>query len=281
MSTAITLHEVKSVAQVQAQRTAIVELMRHAMEADQDYGTIPGTNKPTLYKPGSEKLMSMFHLAGEPIVEDLSTPDTMRFRVMLRITEMGSGRYLGSGVGEASSAEEKYQWRAAVCREEWEATPEDRRRTKWKKSSSGAYSIQQVRTSMEDQSNTVLKMAKKRAQIDAVLTVTAASDVFSQDLEPEEQGGNGGQPSTTGTAKAQPQATQQSQPAGNTTAASGGSGDVISQAQATRFYAIWKGAGRDPERVKEYLQSVCGVSDSRKMPKECYDAACTWAAGKE
>ena len=31
--------------------------------------------------------------------------------------------------------------------------------------------------------NTVLKMAKKRAMVDAVLTITAASDIFTQDLE--------------------------------------------------------------------------------------------------
>ncbi len=34
-----------------------------------------------------------------------------------------------------------------------------------------------------DHYNTVLKMAKKRALVDAVLTTTAASDIFTQDLE--------------------------------------------------------------------------------------------------
>jgi hypothetical protein len=34
-----------------------------------------------------------------------------------------------------------------------------------------------------DVANTILKMAKKRAQIDMTLTATAASDVFEQDLE--------------------------------------------------------------------------------------------------
>jgi hypothetical protein len=34
-----------------------------------------------------------------------------------------------------------------------------------------------------DQYNTVLKMAKKRSVVDATLTVTAASDVFEQDLD--------------------------------------------------------------------------------------------------
>ena len=35
----------------------------------------------------------------------------------------------------------------------------------------------------EDQYNTVLKMAKKRSHVDAILTATAASDIFTQDIE--------------------------------------------------------------------------------------------------
>ena len=34
-----------------------------------------------------------------------------------------------------------------------------------------------------DTYNTVLKMAKKRAHVDAIITVTAASDIFTQDVE--------------------------------------------------------------------------------------------------
>ena len=37
-----------------------------------------------------------------------------------------------------------------------------------------------------DYYNTALKMAKKRALVDACLTVTAASDIFSQDLEEDD-----------------------------------------------------------------------------------------------
>ena len=90
---------------------------------------------------------------------------------------------LGTGIGEPSSAESKYQWRSVVCDEEWNETPKDRRRTKWKKGNNGAYVVREVRAEMEDVANTVLKVAKKRAQIDAVLTVTTASDIFAQDLE--------------------------------------------------------------------------------------------------
>jgi len=101
--------------------------MRDVMIEGVDYGTIPGTPKPTLYKPGSEKLLSMFHMAGKLTAEDLSTPDMIRYLLHCSITDE-HGAFLGEGTGEASSAESKYQWREAVCAEEWEETPADRRR---------------------------------------------------------------------------------------------------------------------------------------------------------
>jgi hypothetical protein len=40
----------------------IRDTMRTAMQADVDYGVIPGTNKPALLKPGAEKLGVLFQL---------------------------------------------------------------------------------------------------------------------------------------------------------------------------------------------------------------------------
>ena len=57
-------------------------------------------------------------------------------------------------------------------------TPEDRKRIKY-----GKYTAKQVRTEPADLANTVLKMACKRAQLAMTLNVTAASDIFSQDLD--------------------------------------------------------------------------------------------------
>lgn len=172
-------------AEIKADVQLIQQVAKAVMKKDVHYGIIPGTNKPTLYKPGAEKLLSTFRIAIEPVVEDLSTQDEARFRVVARATSMVSGAFIGSGVGEASSAEEKYQWRGIVHQKEWDATPEDRRRIKYTRKGDEIY---QVRTSIADVRNTVLKMAKKRAQIDVTLTVTGASDIFAQDLEdmPEE-----------------------------------------------------------------------------------------------
>lgn len=162
----------------------IQEVMANVMKKDVHYGTIPGTPKPTLYKPGAEQLLVTFRIApAEPKVEDLSTSDSIRYRVTR--SGIANGVPVAAGVGEASSDEEKYKWRRPVCDAEFEATPEDRRRMKFKRDGS---SDKQIRTNPADVANTILKMADKRAFVAMTLLATAASDCFSQDLEdlPEE-----------------------------------------------------------------------------------------------
>jgi hypothetical protein len=159
------------------------ELLKHVMKKDVHYGTIPGTKKPTLYKPGAEKITASFRLVPRSIVEDLSGPDFFRYRVRVELYNR-DGVILGEGVGECSTLEEKYMWRAAVCDEEFAATGEDRKRVKYAKGQGGShYTVKQIRTNAADIANTVLKMADKRAYIAVVLKATAASDVFDQDLE--------------------------------------------------------------------------------------------------
>jgi hypothetical protein len=179
-----------------AQKRLIQEVMQSVMigpteknPAGVHYGIIPGCKLPSLYKAGSEVILSTFRIAVDPSVEDLSGYDCFRYRVTCRGV-LPSGEIVGSGVGECSTDEDKYKWRGAVSPAEFEATPEDRRRIKFSKPTNWNKDglTQQVRTNPADLANTVLKMAKKRAQIDLTLTATGASDCFSQDLEdlPEE-----------------------------------------------------------------------------------------------
>ncbi len=170
--------------QVKAQVQLIQEVMAAVMVKDVHYGVIPGTDKPTLYKPGSEKILSTFRIAAYPKeVDDLSSPDEIRYRVKVHGLLMNDGRLIGVGIGECSSNEGKYKWRKPVCNEEYDETPEDRKREVWKKYNQNPYQQKQVRMNPSDVANTILKMAKKRAQIDLTLTATGASDVFDQDLE--------------------------------------------------------------------------------------------------
>jgi len=184
-------------ANIKAQVQLIQEVMSAVMIEGKHYGTIPGTPKPTLYKPGAEKLMSTFHIGVDPREEitELSTEDEIRYRVAVKGFSQATGNLLGVGIGECSSNEEKYKWRKPVCDEEFDETSTDRKRIAWKKGEKGPYQQKQVRMNPIDVANTILKMAKKRALIDMTLTVTAASDIFDQDLEdlPEgmEIGANG------------------------------------------------------------------------------------------
>lgn len=176
--------------QIKAQVNRIQEVMKAVMQDGVHYGKVPGCgDKPTLLKPGAEKIMATFRLAADPQIEDLSGPDVIRYRVKVNMLTPDGG-FVGAGIGECSSDEEKYKWKKAACDEEYAATDEDRRRPKWKPGYGGkpAFSINQVRTNPADVANTVLKMAKKRALVDGVLTATGASDIFTQDIEdmPEE-----------------------------------------------------------------------------------------------
>jgi hypothetical protein len=155
----------------------VQEVMRAVMKENVHFGVIPGTDKPTLYKAGAEVLCMAFRVADSYAVEDLSSDGMVRYRVTCTGTHQVTGFVLGTGMGEASSGEEKYKWRKAYD-DEFEVTPEHLRRIKL-----GKYKTKQVRTEPADLANTILKMANKRAKMAMVLNVTAASDCFSQDLE--------------------------------------------------------------------------------------------------
>lgn len=174
-------------ADVRAQVNLMQDVMAEVMRDGTHYGTIPGTKSKSLYKAGAEKLMATFRLAARPEVEDLSANGEIAYRVTVNL-QSANGSFIGAGIGECSSAEDKYSWRAAICDEEFDGTPENRRRIKFSKYQGKVEKKKQVRSNPADVANTILKMAKKRAQVDAVITATAASDIFTQDIEdlPEE-----------------------------------------------------------------------------------------------
>jgi hypothetical protein len=182
--TAAEVHRFSAV-EIRQRVNLVQEVMHGIMKRETHYGTIPGTPKPTLYKPGAEVLCVTFRVAQEYRIEDLSNDNTARYRVTCVGRHQTTGTVLGEGVGECSSGEEKYKWRGAACKAELDATPENMRRKKFYKNGN---SVDQVRTEPADLANTILKMACKRAMIAMTLNVTAASDIFTQDIEdlPEE-----------------------------------------------------------------------------------------------
>jgi hypothetical protein len=261
---------------------AIQQLMDAVMKKDAHFGVIPGTKKPTLYKAGSEQILAMFRIAVDPIVEDLSTDDECRIRVLCRMVDT-TGRFLGAGVGEASSSEQKYKWRRIVSKGEWDHFQKnfpDRTRIRffssWQNGKRTEGQEEQIRTEVADIRNTILKMAKKRAQIDATLTVTGCSDMFEQDLtdlpeELQEQFAEDRVPAQEPIKKttAKPAAPQQAaQPA---TAPMQGEvvSDPVTEKQLKMLFAIQKSANVTDEQLKPWLAAK-GITTRKAIPKAMF-----------
>ena len=195
-----------SVETVKHQIQVIQEVMRDAMVKNTHYGVVPGCgDKPTLLKAGAEKLSLTFRLSPTYVVIKTDLGNGHReYEVRCTLTHIPSGSVFGEGVGTCSSMESKFRYRKAerVC-PACGSTAIIKGKAEYgggwlcfaKKGGCGAKfqdddetitSQQTGRVENQDPAdiyNTILKMAKKRAHVDAVLTATAASDIFAQDLE--------------------------------------------------------------------------------------------------
>ena len=128
-------------------RTLITQYITKHMKEGADYGSIRiggRDSKPSLFKPGSEKFLSLFKL-------------TAKFEKDTDTWEM------------AGSKEGVFAYKCSLVASNGNVVGEGR----------GAATMQEKQWSL----NTCIKIAEKRAQIDAVLRTGALSDFFTQDLE--------------------------------------------------------------------------------------------------
>ncbi|MFA5158724.1 MAG: hypothetical protein WC451_06100 [Patescibacteria group bacterium] len=196
--------------QIRGQVNLIQEVMKSVMRENEHYGKIPGCgDKPSLLKPGAEKLMFTFRLVADPEVEvfDLYHPTVQghrEYRVKVKISSI-NGTYMGGGIGSCSTMEAKYRFRGGEKISTNEKVPTEywnlKKANKFDEAKAliggdnygvakidGSWMICEIGEKQEhdnpaDFYNTCEKMAKKRALVDATLTVTAASDIFTQDIE--------------------------------------------------------------------------------------------------
>lgn len=179
---------------------------REIMVPDVDYGVIPGTPKPTLLKPGAEKLSVAFGLA--PVFEVTGRIEDwdrgfFHYEVRCDLISKRTGSVVASAHGSANSKEPRYRWRDAkpVC-------PDcgfELRRSKRREGDQGdpgwycwtrfggcgatfpSHAVK-VEGRIENPEpyelvNTILKMSEKRALVAAALIATGGSGHFTQDVE--------------------------------------------------------------------------------------------------
>jgi hypothetical protein len=212
---AVNLQAIQQTMQKIASFQAIVQ---KTLKPNHDYGIIPGTgDKPTLLKPGAEKILMLFGLTSEfEEIERVQDYENGFFAFTIKCILSKNGQKVTEGVGHANTREKKY-------------VKQD------------PYSI----------ANTILKMAKKRALIDATLTVAALSEIFTQDLEDDIEG--------TPIEQSIQQNRQYTDQSG-----------TITTAQAKRMFAIANG---NEQLVREVMAKY-GYEHSRDIRKIDYDKIC-------
>jgi len=216
MSNEMTINEARSmdlvggaypIEHVKAQVQMVQHLMKEIMHEGTHYGKIPGCgDKPALFKGGAEKLGFTFRLLPTFDVQLIDMGNGHReYRIKCVLNHGPSGQIVGEGVGSCSTMESKYRWRNAgrkcpECGKEgtiikgkadygggWICfAKKGGCGGKWNDGEKSIESQEQGKVEnpdIADQYNTCLKMAKKRAHVDAMITSTAASDIFTQDIE--------------------------------------------------------------------------------------------------
>ena len=269
-SNAVATKQQMSVPELMEQVQIIQQVMRNVMKENEHYGKIAGCgDKPTLLKPGAEKIGMVFHIGSEPEITRESDGFDTHFHIRTRMFQQQTGITLGYGVGEGSTSESKWAWRKAVCTEEFEATPETRRRVHWQKKyrSDACEAVQQVRQNPADIINTVLKMAIKRAEVDGIRKVTACSDVFAQDLDEDHiREAVGGDPEETPNRYQQPQRKPETAPV------SEANPNVISDGQRKRLFAIGKSKGLSNDEMSFIVYNTAGVDRSDDIARDKYES---------
>ena len=141
------------------------EYIKSVLKDGRDYGVIQGTERATLFKAGAEAVLAGFGCVAEHSIvtqevdhdrenvfidrynNKKQSVGLYRYVVQTRIVHRTTGELVGTGMGACSTMESKYIWKP------------------------------------RDAENTALKMAQKRALVDAVLSTFGLSDRFTQDVD--------------------------------------------------------------------------------------------------
>lgn len=201
-----------SIEQAIARHRQLSNFVSQVMKEGHDFGAIPGTGtKPTLLKPGAEKLTTLFGLTKRLCIvektEDWSGAaheGEAFFYYLYRCALYRGDLLIAEADGSCNSRESKYRWREAqrkcpACGVAAIIKGRAEYGGGWvcfqKKSGCGskfddddpAIISQQVgriaNPDVSDQVNTIQKMAAKRALVAATLLAVNASEFFTQDVE--------------------------------------------------------------------------------------------------
>jgi len=154
-------------------------LIQNMLRKDYDYGIIPGTVKPTLLKPGAEKICMLFGLTPKyEFLQNVEDYNNNFFSYSFKCILSKNENVVAEGVGSCNSKEKRYRYLLVNNINPNYSGESEKVQDKY---GNVKYRIENIE--IFNYVNTILKMAKKRAFVDAILQVASLSEMFTQDLE--------------------------------------------------------------------------------------------------
>lgn len=202
-------------------RKIIQDVMENVMQDGMHYGTIPGVPKPMMFKAGADLLCNTFRLAPKYLIQRNDIGGGHReYEITTNLYHAVTDQFWGSGLGCASTMERKFRYRKG-----------------------------QENADIADVYNNVLKIAKKRSLVDAILTATGAADMFSHHEEDEEQ---------------EERATEQRPPL------------YLNEQQVKTVLSACESFGVTQDRLKAYLAQEYKSEGFHQIPSVQYNNVLAW-----
>jgi len=151
----------EAIATIQSNIQMAERLVMSVLEKDVDYGIHLGTDSFALRDPGASKIINAFNCYPDhKILYSQETEEIITFQIQANLISRQTGNLVATGIGSCSTMESKYGYR-------WVENPEDYgyKRDELTRRRRGKYRI--PNPEIADLGNTILKMATKRAEVDA------------------------------------------------------------------------------------------------------------------
>ncbi len=162
----------QKVARIQSEIALADALVEKVLELGIDYGLHPGTRFHALKDPGANTIINAFgcYSKAEVLYRDV-TDERISYVFDVHLVSREDGQVKASGTGAASTKETKYGYR-------WVTNPEGfgyARENLKKRTRNNLEQFRIVNPEWSELENTIVKMSRKRAEVDAAMALPGVS----------------------------------------------------------------------------------------------------------
>lgn len=144
------------------------QLVTEVLVKNRDYGSVPGVPGEFLWDPGASQIIAAFncHIGNRRILSHIDDGKKIAILIEVPIVHNTTQTEVGSGIGASSTLETKHKYRWVEHPAEW-GYPEDSLKTLKTRRKYDNLEYRILNPEYDELLNTLVKMASKRAEVDA------------------------------------------------------------------------------------------------------------------